>query len=165
MGFQYAIERGQRMVRNEIEDQVVPLPGQGEVLYGVVDDVVRADRTDQVNISGARHARHLGAKSSGGLDSDRAHASGGAIDQDSITLLEAAPVTKRLERGATGKRYSCRLPDREPVALVQARAFIDAYVLSKGAIAPAEYLIAGLNVSHVLANRFNVPCHVGPEKT
>src|SRR5207245_10179890 len=104
MGFQYAIERGQRMVRNEIEDQVVPLPRQGEVLYVVVDDVARPDRKDQVNVSGATHARHLGAKSSGDLDSERAHASGGAVDQDAITLLEPSPITKRRERGAYCKR-------------------------------------------------------------
>src|SRR5207253_5487903 len=165
MGFQHAVERGQRVVRNEVEDQVVPLPRQGEVLYVVIDDVARPDRKDQVNVSGPTHARHLGAKSSGDLDSERAHASGGAIDQDAITLLEAAPITKRLERGASCKRYGRRLLEREPVGLVQARPFIDAYVFSKGAIAPAEYLIAGLNVSHVLANRLNVPCHVGPEKT
>src|SRR5687768_9662301 len=49
-----------RSVPNRVEDQVVVTPGTGEVGTGVVDDVVGAQRTDEVDIPSAGHAGDLG---------------------------------------------------------------------------------------------------------
>src|ERR1700687_2222103 len=91
------------MVRDVVEDEVIALSALGEVLSGVVDDVVSADGADHVHVLGAAHSSHLGAKRFGDLHGECTKASGSAVDQDLLTGLD--PVAKELE----GRR--CRNPD------------------------------------------------------
>jgi hypothetical protein len=57
-GCQRAPELGQRTVPDQVEHDVVPPSVPGEVLPGVVHDVVRAERPDQVHVSRTAHAGH-----------------------------------------------------------------------------------------------------------
>src|SRR6266511_941996 len=57
-----APELRQRAVPTHVEDQVIPLPASGEVLFCVADDVVSADGADRVHLRRAAHAGHLGAE-------------------------------------------------------------------------------------------------------
>src|SRR5437763_15477129 len=54
-----ASEVGQRVVRHVVEDEVVTLARPREVLFGVIDDTVGAERSDQVHVSRARDAGHI----------------------------------------------------------------------------------------------------------
>ena len=71
-----------------VEDEVVLLSAPGEVVAGVVDDVVGADRTDQVHVPGAAHAGDLGPERLGDLHRERADAAGGTIDEDLLAGLD-----------------------------------------------------------------------------
>ena len=70
------------MVEHVVEDDVVPLIALGEVFRGVVDDVVGADRSDQVYLGGAAHAGHFSAERLGDLHGKGADAAAGPVDQD-----------------------------------------------------------------------------------
>ena len=59
LGSQSPPEPRQTAVPTGVEDQVVAPGAVGEVLPGVVDDVVGADRADEFDFRGAAHTRDL----------------------------------------------------------------------------------------------------------
>jgi hypothetical protein len=71
---------GQRTVADQVQHDVVPLPVTGEVLDGVVDDVVRADRPEQVHVPRAANTGHLRTERLGNLHGERADTASRAID-------------------------------------------------------------------------------------
>ena len=71
----------------------------GEVLPGVVDDAVRAERLDQVDVPRAADAGDLRSERLGDLHGERPDATGGAVDQDFLSRLNLPLVAKRLEGG------------------------------------------------------------------
>jgi hypothetical protein len=106
-GCRRAPELGQRAVAHQVEHDAVPACVAGEVLPGVVHDVVGTERADQVHISGAAYAGHLRAERLGDLDGEGAHATGCPIDQDLLSRQvtsfvgrdqELQEVKKALER-------------------------------------------------------------------
>jgi Tetracyclin repressor-like, C-terminal domain len=58
----------------------------GDVLAGVVDDVVGGDRADQVELAGAGHPGHLGAECLCELDREPPHHAGGPMTRPSGQL-------------------------------------------------------------------------------
>jgi hypothetical protein len=56
----------------------------GDVLAGVVDDLVGADRPHQLGLVGAGHPGHLGAERFGELDGERPDPASGPDDQDPL---------------------------------------------------------------------------------
>ena len=76
-----ASEIAHRYVPDGVEDEVVALPASEEVCRGVVDDVISAERTDQVDVPGAGHPGHLRTVRFGDLDRKGADAAGSTIDQ------------------------------------------------------------------------------------
>ena len=74
VGRQRPADGSERLGFDVVEDDVVALLGAGEVGPGVVDDVVGAERADQVDVAGAAHTRHLGAERLGELYGEGAHA-------------------------------------------------------------------------------------------
>src|SRR5215204_4554722 len=71
---QYPPALGQRTVPHQVEDDVVPPSVPGEVLVDVVDDMVRADRPDQVHVPGVAHAGHHRTERLGDLNGEGPHA-------------------------------------------------------------------------------------------
>ena len=65
-----------------IVDQVVTLIAFGVVLFCVINHVIGADRSDQIDLARAAHRRDFGAESFRDLNGKRADAAGRAIDQD-----------------------------------------------------------------------------------
>src|SRR5437867_2598778 len=55
-----------------VEEHVIPLPVTDEILAGVVHHSVRADRSDQVDVSRAADARHVRSKRLGDLHGEGA---------------------------------------------------------------------------------------------
>jgi hypothetical protein len=84
---------GQGPVPGHLQDQVIAPPSSGEVLLGVVDDVVGPERADQVDTVGAAHPGHLGAERLGQLDREAAHPTRGPDDHDLLAGLDRSGVT------------------------------------------------------------------------
>src|SRR6516225_9131818 len=98
------------MVADQVEEHVVAVPGRGEVLPGVIEDTVRAERPDQAGIPGAADAGDLSAERLGDLDGERSHAPGCSVDQHLVTRPDLPLVPQTLKRGQGSHRNSSRLP-------------------------------------------------------
>ena len=70
---------GERAVSGDVEDQVVA--ALGEVLARVVDDVVGAQRADQVDVPRTAHGGDVSSECLGDLHGEAADATRGADDQ------------------------------------------------------------------------------------
>ena len=71
----------------------------GEVVLGVVDDVVGADGSNQVHVSRAAHPGHFRSECLGDLHGERTHASRGTVDQDLLARFDLSLVSKTLQGG------------------------------------------------------------------
>jgi len=153
---------GQGVVAYVVEDEVVLPPGLREVLPAVVDDVVGADRANQLDIPGAAHAGHLRAEGLGDLHRERADPTRRAVDQDRLPGRDMAVIAKRLEGDHRRHRDRRGLlegdVDRHPCK----RVLGGRGVLGIGAAAPAEDLVARAEPGHAAAHRLDRPGDVGP---
>src|SRR2546423_1005626 len=145
------------MVPDVVEDEVVAFLTLGEVLPGVVDDMVSADRSDHVDVLRAAHACHLGTERFGDLHRERSEASRRAVDQNLVTWLDLPLVAKQLQcRGCGDPDRGCLL-EREAGRLWHEVVRRGARVLGKGARAPAENLIAWAQLRHARTDGLHRP--------
>src|SRR6185295_8724597 len=86
-----------RMIGVGTEDQVVPLPVFGKIPLGVINDMVRANRSRRVHFPRAAHGGDFSPESLGDLDRECTHTSGGAVNQNLLASLDPSLVTKTLE--------------------------------------------------------------------
>ena len=149
------------MVADVVEDEVVALGPGGEVDLRVVDDVVGADRADQLDVLRAADPGHLGAERLGDLHGERAHATGSAVDEDLLTGLDLAVVAQELERGRGGHADRGRLLEGEIGRLLEELVLCRPRVLGEGSRAPAEDLVARLEPGHIRPDRLDRPRDVG----
>ena len=133
---------GEAAVPADVEDQVVVPAAVGEVVAGVVDDMVGADRADQIHLRRAAHAGDVRAEGLGQLHGIAADAAGGADDQN---LLPAwmCPASRRpwmaaSPETATAAACSKLRPGRLTGELVLPRGG----VFGEGAAGDAEHLVA-----------------------
>ena len=144
----------------ELEDQVVALLAAREVLPGVVDDVVGAERTDEIHLPGAANAGNTAPERLGDLHGERADASTGTDDQDLLARLHGARIAQSLERGAPGQRKGGSGLEREIRRLRHEVALVGTHVLGERAFTPAEDLVPGSEPCHVPTDRLDLPGHV-----
>jgi hypothetical protein len=97
LGGEHAPDVRRRLAPRQLEDEIVALPTLGEVLVGVVDDVVCADRSDHVHVPRAAHAGHFGAEGLGNLHGERPNPSRRADDQDLVPRLDPSVIAQTLE--------------------------------------------------------------------
>ena len=70
---------------NRVEDQIVLPSAPREVLIGVINHMVRTERTQEVRLVPVIHTGDLGPIESGKLYGETACRASGAIDQDLLT--------------------------------------------------------------------------------
>ena len=148
------------MLRDVVEDQVVALITAGEVLLRVVDDVVCADRSDQVHLRRAAHAGHFCAERLGDLHRERADASPRAVDQDLLAGLDLALIAKTPQGGEPGQRNCCGLLERDAGWLGHQILFLSNRILRESTGARAEDLFPYLEPRHVPTDRLDGPGHI-----
>ena len=129
----------------------------GEVLLGVIDDLVRANRSDHVHVPRAAHAGHVRSERFGDLDGERANASRRAVDHHLLPRLDLPLIANGIEGGEGRVSDGRGLLKREVGRLRQQVVLFSTRVFGKGAVAPAENLIAWLKLLHAVADRFNLP--------
>src|SRR5208337_4661937 len=105
------------MVPNAVEDQVITLPTFGEILLGVINDVICADGSDHLDIPRTAYAGNLCAEPLGGLNSERTHASRRTVNQDLLPRPNLSLVAKTLQCGAARHRHRSRLLKRHVTGL------------------------------------------------
>ena len=140
-----APEVGEGTVRHVVEYEVVPLPRPREVHFRVVDDMVGADRSDQVHVPRAADASHLRAERLRNLHGKGSDAARGTVDQDLLSGPDLAVIADRQEGDGAGHGNGRGLLERQVGRLGHQRIFGDGRVLGKGASqmpGPAEDLVA-----------------------
>src|SRR5918997_5403903 len=115
----------------QLEDEIVVLPTSGEVLLGVVDDVICAERSDQLYVPRAAHAGHLGVEGLGDLYGQGPYASRRTDDQDLVPRLDPPVVAQTLQGSRRGQGHGRRLVEREVGRFRCQEIFRDTYTLSK----------------------------------
>ena len=91
-----------------------------------VDDMVGAERADQLDVANAAHAGDVSAEGLGDLHGERADASRCAVDQHRLAGLHLADVAQALQGGDGRDRHRCGLPDGQVDALGGEQALGDA---------------------------------------
>src|SRR5206468_6445633 len=130
-------------VADVVQDDVVPFRALREVLARVVDDVVRADRADELHVVRAAHARHFGTERLCDLDREAADAAGRSVDQDLPPGPDLAVVAKELEGRRCGHTDRGRLVEGEIRRLLDELVLGGPGILGEGARTPAEDLVTG----------------------
>src|SRR5918993_954568 len=156
------------MVTGDIEDQVVALIALGEVLFGVIDDVVCAERTDHLQFLRVVYTGHLRSVGFGDLYGEGTHTTAGAIDQHTLAWLQPSLIRKNLQGDESRGGYGRGLFERD-VGRLQCQGILwNGHILGIGAaVGPliafdclAEYLITWLKAGHVLTDHLNAPRHI-----
>lgn len=155
---------GQGVPEHVVEHQVVPFRPFGEVVTRVIDEVVGADPTDQVELLSAAHPGHLGAHRLGDLHGEAADPAAGAGDQHPLPGADAGDVAQRPERGEAGHRHGRGLLEREARGLGSQVLGRGDRVLREGARARPDVagdLVAGAQVRHARAHGLDHAGEVG----
>src|SRR5947207_1476121 len=144
------------MVRNVVENHVITLVTFGEILFGIINYMIRPERSDHFQISRATDAGYLGTEQFGDLDRERTDASRRAVDQDLLPRLDLSFIaqslqrrdTRDVDRGCLLKRDVRRL-ERDGSICARTNIF------GKGPVSATEYLITRFELGDVFANCFN----------
>jgi hypothetical protein len=153
-----------------------PARAAAEAVACVVDDLVRADRSNEVELRGGARAGDGGAEGFRDLYGEVADAPGRAQNEHLRTGADAGHVTQRLQGRARRDRHGRRLLRRQVRWPGGAAALGDAGVLGERAgplgSAVAEYLVplleAGDAGAHGLDDAGGVPAgdlHLGREES
>src|SRR6266542_1510019 len=144
------------MVRNVVENHVVTFATFGEILFSVINHVIRAEGSDHIQVPGTAYAGHTCAERLRDLHRERTHTSRCSIDQDVLPWLNFSLVAKSLQRrDACDIDRSCLLKRQAGRLQGHCSTRDSAYILSKSPGSPAEYLIAWFELGDVLADGFN----------
>src|SRR6516165_8823985 len=122
------------MVHNTVEKEVVTLPAFGEILLGVINDMIRADGSDHVHISCTAYAGHIRAEPLGDLHSERTHASCRSVNQDLLPWLNVSLVAKTLQCGEGYYRDGSCLLERDVIWLHDQCRLGSTRILGKGPV-------------------------------
>jgi len=137
----------------------------GEVVAGVVDDVIGAEGPDQVHLGRATHAGDRGTEGLGDLDRERPHAARGADDQHLLSWLHLGAVSHALHRGDPGDGNRRSLLEGEVCRLAGKQSDSGTGVLGEGAVTGAVNLVARRELGHVrtdgLDDAGQTPARVG----
>jgi hypothetical protein len=152
---------GERSVRADVEEDVAALPAPGETLLRVIDDLVGADRAEEVHVPRAGHGGDARPERPGDLDGERPHAAARSVDQHPLpgphARLGAQALQGREPRDGEGRglleRQAARL---RPQAVLGGR-----HGLGEGPVPRPEDLVAGLEARHVAAGGLDLPGQVG----
>src|SRR5467141_2794799 len=85
------------MVPGNVDDQIVGLAAAGEILSGIVDDLVRSKSSGGLRVSRATDGCDVRPERLRDLHGESSHPSGSAVDQHPLTLSNASVIARRLQ--------------------------------------------------------------------
>jgi len=140
------------------------LAAVGEVLPGVVDDLVGADRAHQIHLASAGHPGDRGSEGLGQLHGVGADAPRGTDDQNLLPGCDA-PGVQAFDGGEPGDRDHGGLLEAQPGGLAHQFVRSRGGVFGERAAGDAKHLIAGPEPADVGAGRGDRARHVQPGDT
>src|SRR6266700_3323787 len=152
------------MVRNVVENHIVTLPAFGEIFFGVINDVIRAERSNHIHISRTAYTGHIRAERFRDLDRERPNTSGRAVNQHLLSRLNLSFVPKSLQRRDASYVDRSGLLKCQ-IGRLQGHASIrtNAYVLAESSSSSTEHLVTWFELCHGFADCFNRPRKVNAQ--
>src|SRR5262245_59262551 len=123
------------------DDQVVMLSVLSDVLFRVIDNVVRTDRARDVQVPRTAYGCHLSAKGFRDLNRECSHTAAGAVDKNLLSWLDLSVFANALKRSQPGDRDGGRGLERHVGGFQRQEFLWCAHILGKRASADAEDLI------------------------
>src|SRR3954466_8605326 len=160
---EHAPALGDGVVPDVIEDDIVTPIALSEVLFRVVNHVVRAHRSGLLQITRTADGGDLCAKRFGDLHRERAYASGGAVDQNLLPRRNVTVVAKTLQRGESGHSDGTRLLKRDVSGLRDQCPFRSTSILRDGSLRDTEDLITLFEFGDIFTHAFHRACAIDPE--
>src|SRR6266513_1519328 len=114
----------------------------------------------RTHVSRTAYARYFRAERLRYLDSESAHASRCAVDQNLLPRLNVT-FAKTLQGGESRPSYRARLFKRHISRLNDQCSFASTRILRKRRTSHAKDFVARFEQRHVFANRFNLAGHIG----
>jgi hypothetical protein len=155
------------MISVGAQDQIVSLAQPGEILFSVIDDMVRSQGTGEVRIPPAAYRGHFRSERLGDLHGEGSHASRGAVDQDPMSFPDASRILKGLQRGQGRQRNRRRRFEGEPGRLSRQPVLRRAGVFGEGPAGQgpqaAEDLVSRLPSPHAPAHRLDLARDIGAQ--
>src|SRR6266702_2849323 len=103
-GLQHLEGLFERVLAQTVQDDVVAAQDLVEILFLVVDDDIRAETFDQIDIRCARRSRHRCADVLCQLNGECAYSTGTRVDQDFLALLQVGAFNQYLPSCQTHQR-------------------------------------------------------------
>src|SRR5947209_2652198 len=129
------------MVPSTVKNEIVALRAPGEILVGVINDSIRADRSHRVHTLRTAYAGYVCAERLGDLHGERTHSSRRTIDQDLLPRLNPPLVAKTLQCGECRHRYRSCLLKRHVLWLAGQCRLGSTSILGKGPTATTEHRV------------------------
>jgi hypothetical protein len=114
----------------------------------VVENAIRAQRRDEVELGRAAHTGDVGAERLGQLDRIRPDAAGGTDDEHGLAGLHAPSVDQRLERSAGRDGHHGGLDEGQGRRLVGELALLGHRVLRERPAGHPVHLVADREPGH-----------------
>ena len=151
------LEHGQGLLQvgaaEGVEDDVVAAEHVGEVLLGVVDDVVGAEPANPFLVVGVGGGGDVGAEVLGHLDDRGPEPAGAGVDEDLLAGLDVGHVDQGLPRGQRHERDGAGFFERQRPRLEGHVVGIDGDELGEGpdpqVTRPGVHLVAHREAAHV----------------
>src|SRR6267142_487820 len=103
-GLQHLEGLFERVLAQSVQDDVIAAQDLLEILLRVVDDDIRAETFDQIDIRRARRSRHRCADVLCELNGECAYSTGTRVDQDSLAFLQVGAFNQYLPGCQTHQR-------------------------------------------------------------
>src|ERR1700726_3712379 len=143
------------MVCNVVDNYVVAICTLGEILFGVINHVICAERSDKINISSTAYASNFSAERFGDLHRESPDTAGRAIDQNLLPRLNLSFVAHTLQRrNPRDVDGSCLFKTDAGRLQCDCSHGPPADILGKGPTSTAEHVIAWFELSDILTDRF-----------
>src|SRR5438067_10704311 len=158
-----ASEVPQRSVADDVQDDVVLNAVPREIVDGVVDHAIRADRSHELDVSRAAHRSDVCAERLRNLHGERPDAARSSVDQYPLTGCEVSAIAQSLQGGDAGHGNRSRLFEGQRRRLRDEVPLASEEVFRQRAVSQAEDLVAGLEGRHVAADGLDTARAVGSE--
>src|SRR6267378_1474880 len=157
----------ERVLAQTVQDDVVAAQDLLEIFFLVVDDDIRAETFDQIDIRGARRRRHRCADVLCQLNGECAYSTGTRMDQDFLALLQVGALNQYLSSCQTHQRDGRCLFHGEILGLQRHVSFMHGDEFRERPdpvlMRPRINLVARLEPSHVGPDPDDDPGHVVAE--
>ncbi len=154
----------QRVVAYAVDDEIETTRACGEVFARVIDNVVGAERAEQLDVTCAADCGHLRAKGLGNLDGEGGDSASAAVDEDSLIGLQMTFVAQGYQRSYRSDRNSGGMFERDGSRFVTQSCFGSDGIFGASTASRSEDFIARAEAGDPGADLLDDTGEIEPEE-